>query len=264
MSINNKPVALITGASRGIGRGIAIRLAKDGYHVIINSRTADPNNFEKGAYEVKKKIEDSGGSAVICRADISSTEERDSMISFIDSDIKKVDLLVNNAGIEPTPLDMLESSLERFDNVFSINLKGPYFLTQQIAKRMVTWKKNNVTPTPRIIFITSVQAYMPSTYGAEYGMTKAALHFVMQAYAIRLGEYGINAYEISPGVIVSDMTSVHTDKINKKIAEGRMVTSRWGQPKEIAALVSTIGRGDLDYSTGSTIEVGGGLGLRRL
>jgi 3-oxoacyl-[acyl-carrier protein] reductase len=262
--LNNKPVALVTGASRGIGRAIALRLADDGYHVVINSRTADPDNLTKGAYEVKKKIEDAGGSATILRADISSAKERQRMISFIDNDIKRVDLLVNNAGIEPEPLDMLETTEERFDQVFETNLKGPYFLTQQIAKRMITWKKKSIAPTPRIVFITSVQAYMPTDHGVEYCMTKASLHMAMQAYAIRLGEYGINAYEISPGVIVSDMTSVHTDSINKMISDGKMVTKRWGQPEEIAALVSTIARGDLDYSTGSRIEVGGGLGLRRL
>jgi len=264
MLIKNKPVALITGASRGIGRGIAIRLANDGYHIVINSRTADPDNFVKGAYEVKKKIEDAGGSAVIIRADISSTKERKNIISFIDSEIKRVDILVNNAGIEPPPLDMLESTEERFDHVFETNLKGPYFLTQQIAKRMITWKKQNIVSVPRIVFITSVQAYMPTDHGAEYCMTKASLHMAMQAYAIRLGEYGINAYEISPGVIETDMTSVHTASIDKMIADGKMVTRRWGQSEEIAAVVSTIARGELDYSTGTRIEVGGGIGLRRL
>ena len=262
--VNNKPTALVTGASRGIGRAIAIRLASEGYHVIINSRTADPENLVKGAYEVKNVIEQSGGSASIKRADISSNQERSDLISFIDAEIGCIDLLVNNAGIEPEPLDLLKSTGERFDRVFDTNLKGPYFITQQIAKRMIESKKRELTPSPRIVFITSVQAYMISTRGAEYAMTKASLHMAMLAYASRLGEYGINVYEISPGVIKTDMALVHEKNIDKMIEEGKTVTKRWGMPEEVAALVSTIAKGDLDYSTGTTIEVGGGIGIRRL
>ena len=258
---SKKPAALVTGASRGIGRAIALRLAKDGYHVIINSKTADPNNLQKGAYEVKKAIEQLGGSAIVKRADISSPEERNELISFIDSDIGGIDLLVNNAGIEPEPLDLLSSTEERFDHVFSTNLKGPYFLTQQIANRMINSKDKGITPCPRIIFITSVQAYMISTRGTEYAMTKASLHMAMLAFASRLGEYGINVYEISPGVIETDMSLVHKEKIDKMINAGKVITKRWGMPEEVASLVCVIAKGDLDYSTGSTIEVGGGMGI---
>lgn len=262
--VNNKPIAVVTGASRGIGRAIALQLAKDGYHVIINSKTADPNNLIKGAYEVKKTIEQSGGSATIVRADLSNTQERQDLISFIDNDIGRIDLLVNNAGIEPETLDLLGSTEERFDHVFNTNLKGPYFLTQQIANRMIRTQKTGITTAPKIIFITSVQAYMVSTRETEYAMTKASLHMAMLAYAIRLGEYGINVYEISPGVIKTDMALVHEENIDKMIRDGKMITKRWGMPEEIASVVSTIAKGNLDYSTGTTIEVGGGIGIRRL
>lgn len=264
MSDKSKRTALITGASRGIGRSVALRLAQDGYHIIINSRTADPTNLTKGAFEVKMQIEQSGGSADIMRADISSAQERADLVSFVDNRFGRLDLLVNNAGIEPESLDLLESTQERFDHVFNTNLKGPYFLTQQIAKRMIEWKSSGTAPSPRIVFITSVQSYMPSTGGTEYCMTKASLHRAMQAYAIRLGEYGINVYEISPGVIETDMALVHKKSIDKMIEDGKMISRRWGMPEEVAALVSIIAKGDLDYSTGSTIEVGGGLGIRRL
>ena len=171
---------------------------------------------------------------------------------------------MNNAGIEPPPVDILDSTEDRFDGVFAVNLRGPYFLTQQVARRMIEARTGDPGRAARIVFITSVQAYMPSTHGAEYGMTKAALHMAMTAYACRLAEHGIAVFEISPGVIETDMSRIHREAIDRMIASGRLLTRRWGQPDEVAALVSTIARGDLDYSTGSRIEVGGGLGLQRL
>ena len=260
----NSPVALVTGASRGIGRGIALRLARDGYTVIINSRTADPEERGKGAFEVRERIERAGGNAVVFRADLSSDAERGALLEFVAREFTCVDLLVNNAGFEPEQKDMLESSEERFDRVFAVNLRGPYFLTQRVVRGMVEARKRKPGRTGRIVFITSVQAYMTNPRGAEYCMTKAGLHMAMANFAHRLGEYGIHAFEISPGIIETDMSSVHREAINRTIASGRLLTPRWGQPEDVAALVSVIGRGDLDYSSGSTFEVGGGLGLRRL
>jgi 3-oxoacyl-[acyl-carrier protein] reductase len=263
--MNKNKVALITGASRGIGRGIALRLAKEGYTIIINSRTADPNNLEKGAYEVKNSIEKCGGEAYIFKADISIREERNRLLDYAINEIGRVDLLVNNAGIEPPTLDMLESTEERYDKVMETNLKGPYFITQQIAKKMIEWKKNGIVDKPRIIFVTSVQAYMASFGGSEYVMTKAALHMAMRNFAYRLGKEDIYVFEIAPGIIYTDMARIHEEKLNKRISEGKfLITNRWGQPEDVAALVSAIARGNLDYSTGTTIEVGGGLGLPRL
>jgi 3-oxoacyl-[acyl-carrier protein] reductase len=257
-------VALVTGASRGIGRGISLRLARDGYTVVITSRTADPEARDRGAFEVRDRIEREGGKAVVFRADISSSTERAALLDFVDRELGAVDLLVNNAGIEPAPVDMLESTEERFDHVLSVNLKGPYFLTQQVARRMIEARKLSPDRVGRIVFITSVQAYMTSPWGAEYTLTKAGLHMAMANFAHRLGEHAVHVFEISPGVIETDMSTIHRANIDRMIAAGRMVTPRWGQPEDVAALVSVIGRGDLDYSTGSTIEVGGGLGLRRL
>jgi 3-oxoacyl-[acyl-carrier protein] reductase len=262
--LGNPGVALVTGASRGIGRGIALRLARDGFTVIITSRTADPGVRDRGAFEVCETIEKEGGRAVVFRADLSSGPERAALLDFVDRQFPSVDLLVNNAGIEPEPKDMLESTEDRFDRVFSVNLKGPYFLTQQVARRMIERRKRSPERTGRIVFITSVQAYMTSPYGSEYALTKAALHMAMANFAHRLGEHAIHVFEISPGVIETDMSTVHRASIDRMIASGRLVTPRWGQPEDVAALVSAIGRGDLDYSSGSTIEVGGGLGLRRL
>jgi 3-oxoacyl-[acyl-carrier protein] reductase len=258
------PVALVTGASRGIGRGIALRLAREGYVVVLNSRTADPANLEKGAYEVKRCIEAAGGKAAVFRADISSAQERRSLVEFLDREFERLDLLVNNAGIEPEPLDLLEGTEERLERVLAVNLKGPYFLTQALARRMIGFREQGLVSVPRIVFVTSVQAYMANPTGAEYCLSKAALHMAVKAFAVRLGPDGIPVFEISPGIIESDMSLVHKQNIDRLIASGRLPTARWGQPEDVAALVAAIARGDLDYSTGSTIEVGGGLGLQRL
>jgi NAD(P)-dependent dehydrogenase (short-subunit alcohol dehydrogenase family) len=257
-------VALVTGASRGIGRGIALRLAREGYTVVLSSRTADPGNRVQGAYEVLAAIEAAGGKAAVFRADISSSQERRALVEFLDREFPRLDLLINNAGIEPEPLDMLEASEERLERVLAVNLKGPYFLTQALARRMIGFREQGRVGVPRIVFVTSVQAYMANPTGAEYCLSKAALHMAVKAFAVRLGASGIPVFEISPGIIESDMSLVHKKSIDRMIASGRVPTARWGRPEDVAALVAAIARGELDYSTGSTIEVGGGLGLERL
>jgi NAD(P)-dependent dehydrogenase (short-subunit alcohol dehydrogenase family) len=264
MAISEKPVALVTGSSRGIGKGIALRLAKEGFTLVVNGVTKDPSQQARGIFQVKKLIEGDGGTVRVFRADVSSSEDRKTLISYIEKELGRIDLLVNNAGIEPKPLDILESSEERFNHTMAVNLRGPYFLTQQVAKRMIEWKKQGVINKARIAFITSVQGYMSNPGGGEYCMTKAALGMAAKLYAHRLGEFDIPVIEISPGIIESDMSLVHKDNINRMIAEGNLVTARWGHPDEVAAVVAAFARGDLDYSTGQTIEVGGGLGMNRL
>jgi len=258
------PAALVTGASRGIGRGIALRLAREGYAVVLNSRTADPAERTRGLYEVQRTIEAAGGKAAVFRADLSSAAERQALVGFLDREFPRLDLLVNNAGIEPEPLDMLDGPEERLERVLAVNLKGPYFLTQALARRMIGFRAREPGRVARIVFITSVQAYMANPTGAEYCLSKAALHMAVKAFAVRLGASGIPVFEISPGIIESDMSLVHKANIDRMIASGRLPTARWGQPEDVAALVAAIARGELDYSTGSTIEVGGGLGLQRL
>jgi len=261
---NKDKIALITGSSRGIGRGIALKMAEEGYTVVINGRKASPDRSKKGAFEVREMIHRSGGKAEVFRADISLAEERTSLIAFIEKKYGRLDLLVNNAGIEPEQVDILESSEERFDSTFATNLKGPFLLTQQLAKRMVNWKKKGIITGGYIIFITSVQAYMSNPSGAEYCMTKSALHMAAKLYAHRLAPENILVFEISPGIIRSDMSLIHKDNIDKMISEGKMLTGRWGTPEDVAKLVAYIANGFFDYSTGQTIEAGGGMGLARL
>jgi NAD(P)-dependent dehydrogenase (short-subunit alcohol dehydrogenase family) len=262
---DDRPVALVTGAAQGIGRGIALRLARDGFDVVINDVVADPANRKQGAYEVKETIEREGGRAEVFRADVARTEDRQAMVDFVDQTFGRIDLLVNNAGVAPKQrLDILEATEESFDRVLSINLGGPYFLTQLVANRMIALKRAGMVQTPRILFITSISAYTSSPSRGEYCVSKAGLAMAAKLYADRLGEYGIPVIALAPGIIETPMTSGVKAKYDKLIAEGLLINKRWGQPEDISAAVSAFARGDLDYSTGECIEVGGGFGMRRL
>ncbi len=265
MSEPEECVALVTGAGQGIGRGIAMQLARDGYTVVVNDVVADPQDTASGAYEVKRTIEQAGGRAVVFKADISSPRDREAMVEYVAGEFARLDLLVNNAGVAPKErMDILEATEESYDRVMSINLKGPYFLTQRAARRMVQWQEDGTVGTPRIVFISSISAYTSSPSRGEYCVSKAGVSMAVKLYADRLAEYGIPVLEVRPGIILTPMTSVVKGKYDKLIAEGLLPLKRWGRPEDVARVVSAIGRGDLDYSTGQAIEVGGGFGIRRL
>ncbi|MCK4283480.1 MAG: 3-ketoacyl-ACP reductase [Candidatus Brocadiae bacterium] len=265
MSAETSRVALVTGAGQGIGRGVALQLAADGFCVVINDIVADPSNTESGAYEVKKTIEGAGGRAEVHRADVASAADRQAMMDFVAEELGRLDLLVNNAGVAPKErTDILKAGEESFDRVMSVNLKGPYFLTQRAADRMIQWKRAGKVGHPRIVFITSISAYASSPSRGEYCVSKAGLSMAAKLYADRLAEFGIPVLEIRPGIIRTPMTSVVKDKYDKLIEEGLLPIKRWGEPEDVARVVSAFARGDLDYCTGQAIEVGGGFGIRRL
>lgn len=266
MAMENGRVALVTGAGQGIGRGIALRLAEDGFRVVINDVVADESNVERGAYEVKRTIEAAGGHADVYRADIAKSKERAAMVDFVADRFGRVDLLVNNAGIAPKERkDILEATEESFERLIAVNLQGPYFLTQAVANRMIAWKQEGVIDTGRIAFITSISAYTSSPSRGEYCVSKAGLQMAALLYADRLAEYGIPVLAIAPGIIETAMTSVVKEKYDRLIfEEGLLPTKRWGQPDDIAKVIAAFARGDLDYSTGQQLEVGGGFGIRRL
>jgi len=265
MTPSDIPVALVTGAGQGIGRGIALRLAADGFCVVVNDVVADPSKTEAGAYEVKATIEAAGGRADVCRADIASADDRRAMLDFVAERLGRLDLLVNNAGVAPRERrDILEATEESYDRVMAVNLKAPYFLTQQAAARMIEWQRDGVVEQPRVAFITSISAYTSSPSRGEYCISKAGLSMAARLYADRLAEFGIPVVEIRPGIIETPMTAGVKEKYDALIADGLLPTARWGRPDDVARVVSAFARGDLDYSTGQVIEVGGGFGLRRL
>lgn len=259
------PLALVTGSGLGIGREIAIHLAKTGYRVMLNSRSADPAVTDRGCYEVKARIEEAGGEADVFRGDVGSEESRAEMLRTIAEKYDRLDLLVNNAGVAPRERkDILEASPEEFDRVLGINLKGPYFLTQQAARLMIDWKEKGRAPQPRIAFITSISSYTTSTNRGEYCVSKAGLTMAARLFADRLGEFAIPVVEIRPGIIETPMTSGVKEKYEKLIAEGLQPLKKLGQPEDVARVVTAFARGDLDFCTGESIEAGGGFHLKRL
>jgi len=263
--MKSEKVALVTGAGRGIGRGIALALAKDGFIVAGNGRSFNPEDPKKGLFEVKKTIEQAGGSFFPIKADVSLSEDRQYMVNAIIQKYGRIDVLVNNAGVAPLKrLDMLETTKESYDRVMNINLKGPFFLTQMIANKMIEYKMKNPKAESRIIFITSISVYFSSPSRAEYCISKAGLSNVSTLFAHRLAEYGINVYEIRPGITATDMTSGVKEKYDKLIREGLVPQNRWGTPEDIGRSVAALARGDFPYATGSVIEASGGMQIHRL
>ena len=276
------PVTLITGASRGIGRGIALELAKLGHDLVINyagnieAARQTAGDCITAAAALGKTIR-----AEICQADISLNADRSRLISFTREKFGRLDLLVNNAGVAPNVrADLLEATEESFDRLIAINVKGPYFLTQLAANWMIeqcsrrgneadAMASKNPPPRvggykPKIITITSISSYTASTNRGDYCISKAALSMLTPLFAARLAEHGINVYEIRPGVIATDMTGAVKEKYDKLIADGLTPIPRWGTPEDVGRAVAAIASDAFPFSTGEVINVDGGFHLRRL
>jgi len=263
------PVALITGASRGIGRGIALELAKVGYDMVVNfaRNTAAARQTAADCLAAARE----GNKSVrveICQADIAKGADRHQLIEFAKAVLGRLDLLVNNAGVAPdVRADILEASEASFDRLIDINLKGPYFLTQLAARWMIEQRRAIVPSAafrPSIITISSISAYTASVNRGDYCLSKAALSMLTSLYAARLAEHGINVYEIRPGVISTDMTGPVKEKYDKMIEGGLTPIKRWGTPEDVGKAVAAIAQGLLPFSTGEVINVDGGFHLRRL
>ena len=259
---------LITGASRGIGRGIALELAKLGYDIVVNyvgnEKAAQQTALDCIAFAqtCQKKIR-----AEIFQADISKSSDREKLIEFTKEKFGRLDLLVNNAGVAPdVRADILDAGEESFDRLIAINVKGPYFLTQLAAKWMIEQRARESATEycPKIITISSISAYTASTNRGDYCVAKAALSMLTPLYAARLAEHGINVYEIRPGIIATDMTGAVKEKYDKLIGEGLTPIKRWGKPEDIGKAVAAIAENLLPFSTGEVINVDGGFHLRRL
>jgi NAD(P)-dependent dehydrogenase (short-subunit alcohol dehydrogenase family) len=257
---NNKPVALVTGGSRGIGRGICLALAAEGYTVLINY-----NQNTDAAEKTKHMIERSGGQAEICQADIAAPEHRELLLDYCIETLGRLDLLVNNAGMAPPKrADILDMDDKSYDLVMKTNLKGPFFLTQQAARLMIQQLRNKVIPRACIINVSSISAYTASVSRAEYCVSKAGVSMMTALFAARLAEFGINVYEVRPGIIETDMTTAVRKKYDPLIKDGLYPIRRWGQPEDVAKAVAAIARGAFPFSTGEVINVDGGFHLRTL
>jgi 3-oxoacyl-[acyl-carrier protein] reductase len=243
-----KPVALITGASRGIGRAIAIELSST-HQVLATYRgrkdAADSLRAETGAE--------------IFPCDLASPDDRRALLAFAKERFHHIDLLVNNAGMAPRERrDVLDATEESFDELINVNLKGPHFLTQQVARDMVE------RASGRVVFVTSISAYTASVNRGEYCISKAGLSMSAAVWAARLAPHNIGVFEIRPGIIRTDMISAVEDVYEKRIAEGLLPQRRMGEGSDVARVVRAIAEGSLDYSTGQIINVDGGFHLRTL
>jgi NAD(P)-dependent dehydrogenase (short-subunit alcohol dehydrogenase family) len=256
----DKPVALVTGSSRGIGRGIALELGRSGHAVVINYfRSPD------AASTVVEAIRTAGGTAVAVGGDVGTAEGRAALVDQTLRAYGRLDVLVNNAGITSQGRkDLLEATEESWDLVFATNLKGPFFLAQQAANQMIAAMAEGKISQGLIINISSISAYAATTNRADYCMAKAAMQMMTWLLAERLAEHRIRVFEICPGVIESDMTAPVREKYDRLIAEGLTPIRRWGKPEDIAKAVVALTGDAFPFSTGDRINVDGGFHIRRL
>lgn len=273
-----RPVALVTGGTRGIGFAIAQSLGESGWDLAVNG----VRNREQVA-DILSELEETGASVAYCRGDLGSSDGRDEILEAMDSAYDRVDLLVNNAGVAPKErLDILEANEESFERLMRINLQGPYFLTQAIARRMInrlqaaskagnadnaherTSSKTGANPNGCIINIGSISATVVSVMRGEYCISKAGFAMHSRLWAVRLAEFGIPVYEVRPGVIQTDMTAGVKEKYDRMFKEGLTIQPRWGMPRDVARAVRSLASSDFSYSSGEVFMVDGGLTVTRL
>lgn len=246
---SNRPVALVTGASRGIGRAIAEELSST--HQVI------------GTYRGRRDAAESMAAATGARifgCDLASVADRTALVQFVKDEFGRLDLLVNNAGMAPrVRRDLLDASEEAFDELIATNLKGPHFLTQQFARMMLAAEIPG-----RIVFVTSISSYTASVNRGEYCISKAGLSMSVALYAARLAGHGIKVFEIRPGIIRTDMIAAVESVYDERISAGLLPQRRMGEPADIAKAVRAIASGLLDYATGQILNLDGGFHLRTL
>jgi NAD(P)-dependent dehydrogenase (short-subunit alcohol dehydrogenase family) len=236
-------------------------LATAGYHVAVNyAQNRD------AALGTCSEIEKKARSAIPIQGDIALAADRVRILSESEAALGPISLLVNNAGVAPSVrADILEADEESFDRLIRTNLRGPYFLTQLIARRMIEWQRAGQIEKPKIVFITSISAFAASVNRGDYCVSKAGLSMTVKLFAARLAEEGIGVYEIQPGIIHTDMTSKVRDRYDDLIhAKGLLPIPRWGEPEDVAQAVVAVARGHFAYSTGISICVDGGFHLRVL
>ena len=255
-----KKTALVTGASRGIGRGISTILAENGIAVCgVGTKPAD------AVTEYEADLRGRDADSFYLQGDISSPEDRARIIDTVYERFGHLDLLINNAGVAPlNSCDILEMSEESMQRLLDINLKGTFFLTQLAARRMVEERKNGNTDFKMITFVTSISAETSSTSRGEYCISKAGLHMATKLFADRLADDRINVYELRPGIIATDMTAVVHDKYAKMIEGGLLPIRRMGEPADIGRAVLGLSSGLFAYSTGDVINLDGGFHISRL
>ncbi|MCS7304179.1 MAG: 3-ketoacyl-ACP reductase [Thermoguttaceae bacterium] len=253
-------VALVTGGTRGIGLGIAEALLQEGLDLALCG-VRPP----EAVAELVARLQAQGRQVAYFQADVARSADRTRLVEAVQQRFGRLHVLVNNAGIAPpVRADLLEASEESFDQVLAVNLKGPYFLTQQVARWMIHQRQQNPSYQGTIVNIGSISATVVSVNRGEYCVSKAGLAMATQLWAVRLAEFGIRVYEVRPGIIQTDMTAPVRDKYDRLLAQGLCLQARWGQPEDIGRAVAMLVRGELPYSPGQVLLVDGGLTIPRL
>jgi NAD(P)-dependent dehydrogenase (short-subunit alcohol dehydrogenase family) len=247
------PVALVTGGSRGIGRGICLELARHGHAVAVNYA-----GNEDAARETVGLL---GTDAAAFRADVGDAADRERLVDEVLARWGRIDVLVNNAGITSLGRkDILEATEESWDRVLAVNLKGPFFLTRRVAHEML---RRGDLVNPAIVNVGSLSAYSISTNRGDYCVSKAGLAILTQLWALRLADHGIRVFEVRPGVIDTDMTAGARERYTQLIADGLTPIRRWGTPADVGRAVAALVMGAIPFSTGDVVNVDGGFHLRR-
>jgi NAD(P)-dependent dehydrogenase (short-subunit alcohol dehydrogenase family) len=250
-----RPLALVTGARRGIGASIAVRLSQDGFDVALTDLARD------GAQAVLDAIEANGTKGHLFESDLADVAGHPGLIERVAAWGGPICCLVNNAGIgAPRRGDMLDIGPEAFDLVLGVNLRGTFFLTQAVARHMLATQP----PAARsIVTVSSVSADMASIERAEYCTSKAGLSMLTKLFALRLAAAGIGVFEVRPGVIRTPLTAAVAAQYDLRIAEGLVPMARWGEPQDVASAVSALAAGQMNFATGSVLNVDGGLSIQR-
>ena len=255
-----KPIALVTGGTRGIGLGVARALASAGWNLALGGMRG-----ENDVASVLGELRPAGVDVRYLQGDLASQDDRRRIVASVRDQIGTVNLLVNNAGRAPrVRADLLEAPEDSFEELIRTNLQGPYFLTQAIANDQVARRRADPSFAAGIIFITSVSAELASTNRGDYCISKAGLSMAAKLFALRLAPEGIPVYEVRPGIIATDMTAAVHEVYDRRIADGLVPAGRWGSPDDVGRIVASLARGDLAYATGSVIVVDGGLSVPRL
>jgi len=256
--MTQRPRVFITGGRRGIGRGIAYGFAEAGYDVVINDIVED-----EAAAETLAGIRERGAGADFIVGNIAELESLPALADRAFAAFGGLECLVNNAGISVKKRgDILDVTPESYDELMNVNLRGPFFLTQEVARRMLAAPAGD---HPRsIVSLSSMNAFIAAPERAEYCLSKTGVSVMTKLYALRLAESGIGVFEIRPGIIRTDMTAVVKGRYDKLIGEGISPIRRWGEPRDIARVAVQLAGGDFHFSTGDAFHVDGGLHIHRL
>ena len=259
-STDRNPVALVTGARRGIGAGIARALAGRGFDLVLADIEAGPE-----AEAVAKSVATLKRRARFIEVDIADIAGLKAFVTKAWQDFGTLDCLVNNAGVQvKTRGDLLDVTPESFDHLMTVNLRGTFFLTQEVARRMAAEQRAPGGPHRSIVTISSVNAVTAAINRGEYCISKSALTMMNKLFALRLAEHGVNCYEIRPGVIATEMTAPAKQRYDKFIAEGNIPIARWGKPADIGEAIATLASGGLAFSTGDSFAIDGGLHIAKM